>query len=255
MTGPSRRELLGGLGALAAGAALAPVDALAFGAATRVDIAELDLGAGTLARPNAWKRLLYAATLSTSVACEPRVVRVSPEGAELFEHPFAVLVGDGAFAAPSDAAVEQLVQYLQYGGFLFVDDASGEPDGPFDRSVRALCQRLFPTRPLAPLPADHPAMRSFFLLQRVPGRVDRVGWLEGVTVATQVPLLYSRNDVSGALDQAADGRYVHACVPNGETQRREAVKVGINALMYALTSNYKSDQAHVRQLLIERRIP
>lgn len=228
--------------------------AWSFGETTHVDVAELDLGSGTLSRPAAWKRLLYELMQSTSVICEPRAVQVKPEDPALFEHPFTVLVGDGAFAPPSDQAIEQLVQYLQYGGFLFIDDASGSDASGFDASVRALVARIFPTRPLAPLPGDHSMMRSFFLLDRVPGRVDRIAWLEGITVATLCPLVYSRNDVSGALDQSPEGAYLHSCVPGGERQRREARKVVINAVMYALTANYKNDQAHVRQLMLERRL-
>jgi hypothetical protein len=43
-------------------------------------------------------------------------------------------------------------------------------------------------------------------------------------------------------------------VPGGETQRREAIKLGINLVVYALTANYKRDQAHVKQLMKEGRL-
>jgi hypothetical protein len=240
---------------LAAGAgALWPRRARAFGDATLVDIAELDLGAGTLSRPNAWKQLLYDMTQSTSVECRPGSVVVAPDDPLLFEHPFAVLVGDGAFAQPSDAAIEQLAQYLAYGGFLFVDDTTGADATGFDAAVRRLCDRLFPTRPLTAIPGDHPVMRSFFLLDTARGRLADHPRMEGVTVGTQCPLMYNRNDISGALDRTDDGRYRNACVPGGESQRREARKVGINLMMYALTADYKNDQAHVKQLMSEHRL-
>jgi hypothetical protein len=181
-------------------------------------------------------------------------VRVKPEDPALFEHPFAVLVGDGAFAQPSDEAIEQLSQYLAYGGFLFVDDTTGSDASGFDGAVRRLCDRLFPTRPLTAIPGDHPVMRSFFLLETARGRLADHARMEGVTVGTQVPVVYNRNDISGALDRGDDGRFRYACVPDGESQRREAKKVGINLMMYALTADYKNDQAHVRQLMMERRL-
>ena len=68
------------------------------------------------------------------------------------------------------------------------------------------------------------------------------------------PVLYSRNDLSGALERGPDGRHVRPVVPGGERQRREALKLGINLVMYSLTANYKRDQVHVRQLLMERRL-
>ena len=40
----------------------------------------------------------------------------------------------------------------------------------------------------------------------------------------------------------------------GEDQRREAVKLGINLVLYSLTSNYKHDQAHVAELMREGRL-
>lgn len=246
---PSRRAFLAGLAA-----SFAAPRALAFGDSSLLDIAELDLGKGTLSRPNGWRRLLYELRQTTSVECRTAPVRLSPEDPELFEHPFAVLIGDGAFAEPSETAVEQLSRYLAYGGFLFVDDTTGRDDSPFDASVRALVQRLFPTRPLGRLPADHSIYRSFFLLRRPLGRIDRYGWLEGVTVGDLAPLVYCRNDLSGALDRGDDGRPAHAVVPGGESQRREAVKLGINLVMYSLTANYKKDQAHVRELMRQNRL-
>jgi hypothetical protein len=243
-----RRAVLAGLGALAA----AP--ALGFGDASKVDIAEVDVGPGSLSLPNAWKRLLFEMIQTTSVDCRTEVARVKPDDPALFEHPFAVLSGDGAFADPSDAAVELLGRYLSYGGMLICDDATGAEDSPFDASVRALLGRLFPTRPLTPLPSDHSVFRSFFLIQRPVGRVDRFLWLEGVTVGSATPVILMRNDLSGALDRGDDGRPRYPCVPGGEDQRREAIKLGINLMMYALTADYKRDIAHVRQLMREGRI-
>lgn len=246
---PTRRALLAGATALCV-----PGLAKAFGNATRIDVAELDLGKGTLQRPNAWQRLLYEVSQTTSVECEPRAVSVAPDEVDLFEHPFLVLQGDGAFEMPSEASQEQLVRYLSYGGFLLIDDTTGADDSPFDQSVRELCRRLFPTRPLGPLSPDHSVYRAFFLLRRPYGRVDRFDKLEGVTVGNIAPLMYNRNDLSGAMDRRDDGRPRHACVPGGERQRREAIKLGINLVLYSLTSNYKKDQAHVRELMKLRRL-
>ena len=249
----SRRSLLAG--ALAAAPCLALGDlAQAFGGAALVDVAELDLGPGTLSRPNAWRRLIYEVIQTTSIECSPTPVRFGPESAELFEHPFAVVPVDAAFDELSDKAVEQLSRYLAYGGFLVIDDTTGTDRGPLDDAVRRLAGRLFPTRPLSPLPADHSLYRSFFLLDRPLGRLARHRWLEGVTVGNLTPFVYMRNDLSGALDRTDDGRSRQACVPGWEGQRREAVKLGVNLVMYSLTANYKRDQAHVRALMLEGRL-
>lgn len=245
-------------GLLALGAALPalllPRGAAAFGAPSQQDVCELRLSRGSLSRPGAWQRLLYELIEATSVEANPRSVALAPEDPLLFEHPFCVLIGDGALPELSPVAVEQLRRFLSYGGFLLCDDASGAPDSPFARSVRKLAATLFPTRPMAPLPGDHSVFRAFFLLDRPLGRTDRGAALEGVSVGPVTPMMYMPNDLSGALDRGTDGRSKHFPVPGGEEQRREAVKLGVNLVMYALTSNYKHDQAHVAELLREGKL-
>jgi hypothetical protein len=244
----SRRAFLAGT------AGLASVPAWALGDASAVDVAEIQLGRGTLSRPEAWKRLLFEVIQTTSVEAVPRVVQVAPDDPALFQHPFAVLVGDDTLPALSDAGREQLVRYLSYGGFLFVDDATGTRESAFDVSVRLLLRQLFPTRPVTQLSADHSVYRSFFLLREPVGRVAVHRVLEGIAQGSTHPVVYGRDDLSGALDRHPDGRDANACVPDGETQRREAVKLGVNLVLYALTSNYKQDAAHVKELLLEGRI-
>jgi hypothetical protein len=235
-------------------AALLPRRARALGEATRLDIAQIELSKGTIYRPNAWTRLLFEVQQTTSVEVTPRVVRLSPKDPALFDHPISVLTGDGALPELDDEEAARLSRYLQYGGFLLADDTTGVEGGEFDRSFRAFCARIFPTRPLTPLPADHSIYRSFFLIRRPVGRLDRTPWLEGISAGEMTPLVYCRNDLSGALDRADDGRNRFPVVPGGERQRREAVKLGINLLMYALTSDYKKDIVHERQLMLDGRI-
>lgn len=252
----TRRELLWATAA----AACLPRQALGFGPTSQVDVAELDLGPGTTSRPDAWERILNEVEITTSVETSQQVHRVDPGTPDLFLHPFSVLSGDGEFAMPSDAAVEQLSRYLAYGGFLFIDDATGSDASGFDRSVRQLCDMLFPTKPLAPLPSDHSLYRAFFLIQRPVGRVAKFATLEGITLdgvegkGGYSPLIYSRNDVTGALDRAATGLERNACTPGGENQRREAVKLGVNLFLYCITTDYKKDQAHVKKLLEDHRL-
>ena len=252
---PTRRQLLsGGLATLAGLTTPFARRSWAFGPAGQVDVAEIQLASGTLSRGEAWKRLLLELIQTTSVEAVPRSVALAPDDPQLFAHPFAVLVGDGALPPLSDAAKQQLTRYLAYGGFLYIDDASGQRDSDFDRSVRDLIARLFPTRPLTVLPSDHSIYRSFFLLKEPVGRVANYPTLEGVAQGSTHPVLYGRNDLSGALDRRPDGSDAQLCIPGGEGQRREAVKLGINLILYALTSNYKKDAAHVNELTREGRI-
>lgn len=226
--------------------ALLPTVAHGFGDVTLVDVAELDLGT-TVSRPAAWKYLLYEVQNTTSVEVNGKVDLVKPTDPELFEHPFTVVQGSDAFEL-EDVEVEQLSRYLSYGGFLFLDDISGAENSGFDRSVRHLARRLFPTREMAPVPREHSLFRAFFLIDRPLGRLAKHRHLEAVTVGNLAPFVYFRNDLSGALERKQTGQFVRAAVPGGETQRREGLKLGINLMLYSLTANYKRDQAHVMAL-------
>lgn len=245
----SRRGFLVGAASL-----FAARRALALGGPSEVDIAEIQLKTGTVSRPDAWSRLLFELIQSTSVEAEPKSVQLSPDDPELFRHPFAVLIAEDALPPLSPAAEQQLRRYLSYGGFLYIDDASGVTDSPVDASVRAMVARLYPTRPLTILPTEHSVYRTFFLLHAAVGRVANHRRLEGVVQGSMHPLVYGRDDLSGALERRADGTDRYPCTPGGEDQRRESIKLGINLLMYAMTSNYKQDQAHVKQLMLEGRL-
>jgi hypothetical protein len=236
------------------GLLLSSNSAFALGDASKVTIAQIELVQGGVSRPSAWSRMLYEVQATTSVETASRVVTIGLDDPALFEYPFAVLVGDGAFEPFSVEAIEQLRAYLTYGGFLFIDDTTGLSSSPFDASVRRLVNRLFPSRGLSPLASDHSLYRAFFLLDAPVGRVASNPWLEGVTIGETTRIIYCRNDLSGALVRDPSGRNQFQPVPNGERQRREAVKLGINLVLYALTSNYKQDQAHVRQLMQEGRL-
>lgn len=246
---------------LLAAVGLMPTSALAFGPPSRMGCGELDLGPGTLSRASAWKNLLAQVRRVSAVETRSTVTPLTLRDPALFTHPFCVLLGAQSFEQPAPAELAQLARYLAYGGFLVCDDTSGERTSPFYLAVERLVSALFPTRPLAPLPTDHAIYRSFFLLNpnqandyapwlgQPVGRVARHAGLAGVTVGPFTPLVVCRNDLSGALDQSPLGEPTYPCVPGGENQRREAVKLGVNLALYALTSNYKRDQVHQAELL------
>ena len=245
----NRRTLI----ALLSSGVLSP-KAFALGSNSRFDVGELMLPTGTLSRPMAWTFALNQLVQSTSIETNGASIQIPPEDPTLFMHPFCVMIGEDAFSPLSKKYVAMLQRFLTYGGFVFFDDTSGVPDSPFSESVRRLVQRLFPTKAMSPLRADHSLYRSFFLLDRPLGRLDTVEYIEGVDVGEVTPLMLFHNDLSGALDHGVDGMERYPVLPGGDFQRRESVKLIINLIMYALTSNYKHDQAHVKELIEDGRL-
>jgi hypothetical protein len=105
-------------------------------------------------------------------------------------------------------------------------------------------KRVFPEKSFTRLPSSHAAMRSYYLLKRIGGRVMLSPYLEGITVGDTTPLVYCHNDLAGAWERDQLGSWVHPCTPGGEEQRKDAFHVGINLILYAMTGNYKEDLIH-----------
>ena len=251
--GAERRRALRLLGLVAGGLVAAP--AAVFDGSARAEgqravrIALLDLGSIPENRVSGLEALVQEVIRNSSVALSANISRVSPSSPSLFEYPFVILVGDQGFPAVDRAIVDNLRLYVRGGGTLFVDDSSGLEDSAFDRSVRRLLARLLPGQRLRPLGREHALYRSFFILRRVAGRLVVKDHLSGVWTGDITPVIYSQNDLFGALARTRAGDWRFDVVPGGTRQRTEARKLGVNLLLFALTGNYKLDAVHVDTLL------
>ena len=239
--------------AVAAGSLALPRGARAIGSASQFTVARLQYDGDWNPRPAASRRLMSEIAKATSIATAEAPVDLPADSPKIFEYPFLYLSGGGDFPAFSDKERENLSRFLRFGGFLFVDGSAGEPDGPFDRGFRKAIAELLPVQPLAKLDEDHSIFRSFFLVNRVVGRVAERPYLEGITVDDWTPIVYTSNDIGGALERDPFGNYRFDVVPGGEDQRSWAMRLSVNIVMYSLTVNYKKDQIHVEAILRRRR--
>ena len=247
-----RRTFLKSLLAVAAALGV-PRRVLALGAKTNFTIGRIVYSGDWDPRPNAVRRILAEVARATSVETGEAPDDLQPDDPAIFDHPFLYLSGTGDVPSFSAKARENLTRYLRYGGLLLVDGASGEPDGNFDRGFRREIALLLPEAKLEKLDEDHSAFRSFFLINRVVGRVAERPYLEGVTLGDWTPVIYTCNDLGGALERDPFGNYRFDASPGGEEQRSWATRLAVNLVMYALTVNYKKDQIHVEAILRRRR--
>lgn len=252
-SGFSRRHALGGLGALGTGVSLAPRGAHALGPSSLLQIARLSLGGLSDSRPTALDRLARELELRTSLRVDPRPPALRAGDPALFRHPMAVLGGDRGFVAPTDRDLSALRRYLIYGGFLFVDSAEGRAGGTFDESVRGLFARLLPTDLVRTVPSDHVLWRTFYLVSAPAGRVMSLPHVEAIERERRLAVVYSQNDLMGAMARDAYGRWEHEVLPGGEVQREQAFRFAVNLVMYALCLDYKQEQAHIEYILRRRR--
>ena len=159
------------------------------------------------------------------------------------------------FALPPEADIARLRRHITYGGFLLIDSAEGRAGGGFDESVRRLLAQTLPGELPIRIPDEHVLWKSFYVLRGAPGRILAAPLLEGVERDRRLAVVYTQNDLGGALARDGFGRWEHEVIPGGDDQREEAFRLGVNLVMYALCLDYKTEQAHIDYILRTRRLP
>ncbi len=245
---PTRRTLLG------LGLALAARRALAFADAARLTFAQVRHAGRWDPRPDGLSRLAWEISKRTSIETSPLVKSIGLADPDLFRYPFAVLSSDQAFPAPAENEIAELRRYLSYGGFLLVDDASATRGGAFEQSARQLVSRIVPGAQLTRVPRDHVLYKSFYLLDGPAGRLSSTPDLLALELGGRLAVLYSGNDLVGALARDSLGTWEFEVTPGGELQREKCVRLGVNVAMYALCLDYKEDQVHIPFIMKRRRI-
>ncbi|MDD9939246.1 MAG: DUF4159 domain-containing protein [Myxococcales bacterium] len=218
--------------------------AVAIGEDTLLDVRRVVIeGAGEAPRPTAARRLAWEVRQRTSVETrlEPTTVRL--DDPQLFASPMLYWSGDQTFGPLSEAEVIGLRRFVEFGGFVLIDDASPDAEG-FDRSVRNALKAVFGEGALRPLPETHTVYRSFYLLKRPYGRVEGPAQLEAVERGGRAAVVYSRHDLGGAWERDNLGNYRYQVQPGRRGQREMAIRLGVNLVLYALCLDYKDDQVH-----------
>ncbi len=153
-------------------------------------------------------------------------------------------------AAPGKQGNARVHAFLRNGGMIVFDVRMR--DGFQSDALRNLVAGIkVPT--LRRAQGDHVLTRSYYLLQRFPGR--RAGAPVWVAQQDQTakdgvsPVIIGANDWAAAWATDRAGRPMFPVQPGGEYQRELAYRVGVNIVMYALTGNYKSDQVHIPTII------
>lgn len=168
---------------------------------------------------------------------------------------------------PDDAAIRKLDAFMKSGGTVLFDtrDAfntrpGGEPT-PETLALRRMLATL-DVPELEPVPRDHVLTKTFYLLDRFPGRyATGQTWVEALPPAQDgerrparagdgvSPVIITSNDLAAAWAVGRGGEPLYPVVGGDPRQREFALRGGVNIVMYTLTGNYKADQVHVPALL------
>ena len=195
--------------------------------------------------------------LSRRTSVEPQgVAAVNPERDELAFFPLLYWPVDQAQHTLSAQALNNIQAYLDQGGTILFDTRDQNYSGgglagtQNAQKLKALIGGLN-IPPLSPIPDGHVLSKSFYLLDRFPGRhsggtlwVEKTGDIEGRDGVSSV--IIGNHDWAGAWAAASDNRSVFSA---GSRQQELALRFGVNLMLYTLTGNYKADQVHVPHIL------
>ena len=226
----------------------------AFGDGARVHIAQLRYSGGNFSpRPTALRRLAWEVAKRTSINMAVDAKVVGPLDQQLFSYPILYVGGDQAFDPLADGAIARLRQYLAFGGMIWVDSSDSRSTGGFDQSIQRMIGRLFPKKKMGAVADNHSLFKSFYLLERMVGRVATEPDVLALDLNGRLALIYEKSDLAGAWSRDNFGRWEFDVHPGGARQRELAFRWGVNFVMYALCLDYKSDQVHIPFILKRRR--
>ncbi|MEM9696735.1 MAG: DUF4159 domain-containing protein [Myxococcota bacterium] len=247
MSHRTRRQIL----AAAAGvAAAAPTEALAFGEEGAFNPRVLLTGTAKWegkrkGAPGRWALEVVRRT-SSPARLKPTTVRA--DSASLLSEPFAIWTGAKAPEPLTRREIQGLRRFIGLGGVLFVDEQAPEKRLFLAGAKKELARVLPGGSPIA-IGQDNVVFRSFYLLPRAYGRKVVNPKLEAIVRGGLPQVLFSSNDLLGALAIEAGGVYPFRVKPS---DRLRALRLAVNISMFVLCSNYKDDQVHAPFLMRRR---
>ena len=159
------------------------------------------------------------------LAPEPITVELTSD--RLFTVPILYLNGHGNVVF-TNAEAGRLRRYLEGGGFLIVNDDYG-----LDQAVRRELAKVFPEQPLQPLPASHPVYRAHYAF---PDGLPKIHEHDGEPAVGYGLFHEGRLVVFYAHESdLADGWEPAGIHPDPPEAREEALRMGVNLLVYAMT--------------------
>lgn len=190
--------------------------------------------------PHAAQNLLRALNRSVGLMASTRPASALLSDSNLFDYSMLVMHGRHRFTTTAEER-EKLREYLGRGRLLFADACCGSRQ--FDQAFRAFIEQLYPNQRLKRIPVDHEVFSddALYDLRQVSRRVAfettnaaiqgnvirGEPFLEGIEVDGRLVVIYSKHDISCALERQAS----IACTGYVSD---DAVKIAVNVLLYSL---------------------
>lgn len=167
---------------------------------------------------------------------------------------YSLIFGSSDKALPEFTNSERdiLRDYLDRGGLIVFDDPLALKDSSFYESVKREMKMILAGRDFEVVPRDDVLFRTFYLLQEVSGRKLSSASIEGIKLDDRWVVIYSFNDLLGAILRRSAGDYALSVSPYGVMQRRLSKRLLLNIMMYGVTTDYKNDAIHLPHILKRR---
>ena len=177
--------------------------------------------------PSSLSNMIHYLKQHVPISIKEQYKDVALGSANIHTYPFLFLTGHGTITA-NNAEITNLRTYLEHGGFLYVDDDYG-----LNKHIREIMKRVFPDEELIELPFNHPIYSQVFPfkngLPKIHEHDNKAPQGFGLFHKGKLVMFYTFESNLG--DGWADAE-VHN---NSPKKREEALKMGVNILVYALT--------------------
>ncbi len=198
-------------------------------AQTQVQIARLKYSGGGdwYNDPSAEVNLLNFVKEKTGILTKPEYVYVDVASRDIFNYPILFATGHGNMNLTDDE-ITNLREYLQKGGFLYVDDDYG-----LDKYFRKTIKRIFPDKKLQEIPFDYGLYHIFYDFPTGPPKIHKHNGKPpqgfGIFIGKRLAVYYTYE--SNPSDGWVDPEVHH----DPENIRQKALRFGVNLILWALT--------------------
>jgi hypothetical protein len=160
----------------------------------------------------------------TNIRVEAAFTPVKLASRQTFQHPFAVMTGEGAFALQEEER-RNLKEYLMRGGFLLA--SAGCSCKEWARSFQTEIKKAFPDRELKKIPMEHSLFRTLYAISTISLKRGGTTRLEGLEVNGRIVLVYT----SEGLNDTAN---VEGCCCCGGNEIKNSHDINANIFAYAV---------------------
>ena len=162
----------------------------------------------------------------TNINTHAKFMPVKVESVDLYEYPFAVMTGEGAFTLTPQQR-DAMRNYLTSGGFVVA--SAGCSSQTWAKSFKGEVARIFPELKLKKIEMSHPLFHTVYDIDRLNLKRSGEAELHGLEIDGKIVLIFSED---GLNDTAKAGGNCCCC---GGDEIRNARQINVNLLAYTLT--------------------